>query len=88
MRYVNSAAYQGLLEYVAPRWLSISYYNSRLIRNLSAILHSRMFPNVRNNLKCIGTSVCEYSMSYSPLKASAASRIMTTTGGLFLKTLI
>jgi hypothetical protein len=40
-----------------------------------------MFSDLRNNLKRSGSSLYECSISYSTLKCSFASRVLTTTGG-------
>jgi len=58
-------------------WLSI-YRDSRNIQSLPAILHSQIFPDLRNNVKRIGTSLSEFSMSYGILQASLALRMPTT----------
>jgi len=43
-----------------------------------------MFPDLRNNLKSSGSLLYKCSICYSTLKRSFASRILTTTSGVYL----
>ena len=82
-RTAVSTVYWCLSEFVTQGWLSM-YYSSRDIQNLTNPLHSRLFPNLRNNLKSVGSPVCECSMNYGTLKVTLVQRDLTATRGLAL----
>jgi hypothetical protein len=74
---LRTSCHQWLSESVAQYRLSI-YHSSRDIQSLTAILLLSMFPDLRNNLKRSGSSLCECSIGYDTLKCSFAPRIQTT----------
>jgi len=80
LKYHRHMVHQWLSEFVTQYWFSMSY-SSRDIWSLIAILLFWMFPDPGNNLKSNGSSLYKYSVSYSTLKHSFASRILTITGG-------